>query len=196
MKLKQKYIDPILIYLAVYAASYILCQVGEMLFTYAYTYLSEVTPSLVDTVNPVHTPDEYEVYLMCISVVGVIVGLWLINYLSLRLDNKKFEYIVSKTDGKYTMREGLGLYYDEFLITDLIASTVVISVFVLGAYFIPEKWMDRGLYLIFKPGMELMKYCHPVFAVIIASTVSFTTRILSVPAAVRKWRALWLSGAV
>lgn len=196
MTLKQKYIEPILIYLAVYSASYLLCQVGEMLFTYLYTYLSEVTPGIVDTVNPINTPDEYKTYVTCISLSGVIAGIWLINYLALRFDNKKFEHVISKTDGKYTMREGLRLYYSEFVISDLIASTVVISAFVVGAYFIPEKWMDYGLIFIFKPGMELMKYCHPILAVMLVSAVSFATRLISVPPVVRKWRALWLSGSV
>ena len=196
MTFRRKYIEPILIYLAVYLASYLLCQVGEMLFTYAYTYLSEVTPNLVDTVNPIYTPDEYKLYLRCTSLSGVVVGIWLINYLALRFDNKKFEHVISKTEGKYTMREGLRLYYSEFVITDLIASTVVISAFVLGAYFIPEKWLDYGLVFLFKPGMELTSYCHPVLAVILVSAISFTTRLISVPPVVRKWRALWLSGSV
>jgi hypothetical protein len=196
MSIKHKYVEPVLIFLAVYLFSYLFCQCGELLFIYSYNYLAEVVPSVVQTVNPIHTPDEYELYLRSIATVGALVGTFLINYISLRLDNVKFEHVITETDGQYTMREGLALYFREFLRSDVIASTLPIALLVAGAYFIPEKLLDRGLIILFKPGASLIEFYGIVGSVIIAVIFSLLTRIASIPLALRTWRALWLSGSV
>ena len=196
MSIKQKYVTPVLIFLAVYLFNYLLCQCGELLFIYSYNYLAEVMPSVVDTVNPIHTPDEYELYLKGVATFGALVGLFLINYVSLRMDNEKFEYLITKTDGQYRLKDGLKLYFAEFFKSDAIASTIAVGVLVAGASFIPEKLLDRGLIFIFRLGVSLVEFYGPVGAVAVAVLFSFVTRILSVPLCVRTWRALWLSGSV
>lgn len=196
MSIKQKYVTPVLIFLAVYLFNYLLCQCGELLFIYSYNYLAEVMPSVVDTVNPIHTPDEYELYLKGVATFGALVGLFLINYVSLRMDNEKFEYLITKTDGQYRLKDGLKLYFAEFFKSDAIASTIAVGVLVAGASFIPEKLLDRGLIFIFRLGVSLIEFYGPVGAVAVAVLFSFVTRILSVPLCVRTWRALWLSGSV
>lgn len=196
MSIKRKYVEPVLIFLAVYLFNYLLCQCGELLFIYSYNYLAEVMPSVVDTVNPIHTPDEYELYLKGVATFGALVGLFLINYVSLRMDNEKFEYLITKTDGQYRLKDGLKLYFAEFFKSDAIASTIAVGVLVAGASFIPEKLLDRGLIFIFRLGVSLVEFYGPVGAVAVAVLFSFVTRILSVPLCVRTWRALWLSGSV
>ena len=196
MSIKQKYVTPVLIFLAVYLFNYLLCQCGELLFIYSYNYLAEVMPSVVDTVNPIHTPDEYELYLKGVATFGALVGLFLINYVSLRMDNEKFEYLITKTDGQYRLKDGLKLYFAEFFKSDAIASTIAVGVLVAGASFIPEKLLDRGLIFIFRLGVSLVEFYGPVGAVAVAVLFSFVTRMLSVPLCVRTWRALWLSGSV
>ena len=196
MSIKHKYVEPVLIFLAVYLFNYLLCQCGELLFIYSYNYLAEVMPSVVDTVNPIHTPDEYELYLKGVATFGALVGLFLINYVSLRMDNEKFEYLITKTDGQYRLKDGLKLYFAEFFKSDAIASTIAVGVLVAGASFIPEKLLDRGLIFIFRLGVSLAEFYGPVGAVAVAVLFSFVTRMLSVPLCVRTWRALWLSGSV
>ena len=196
MSIKHKYVEPVLIFLAVYLFNYLLCQCGELLFIYSYSYLAEVMPSVVETVNPIHTPDEYELYLKGVATVGALIALFIMNYVSLRLDNEKFEYIITKTDGQYRLVDGVKLYFGEFFKSDAIASTVAVGVLVMGAYFIPEKLLDKGLLFVFKLGVSLIEFYGPVGAVVIAVLFSFITRIISVPLCVRTWRALWLSGSV
>ena len=196
MSIKHKYVEPVLIFLAVYLFGYLLCQCGEMLFIYSYNYLAEVVPSIVKTVNPIHTPEEYELYLKGIATVGAAVGLFLINYISLRLDNEKFEHVITKTDGQYTMKEGLALYFGEFFRSDVIASTVTVAVLVIAAGFIPDKLLDRGLILLFKLGASLIEFYGIVGSVVIAVVFSLLARIASIPLALKTWRALWLSGSV
>ena len=196
MSIKRKYVEPVLIFLAVYLFGYLLCQCGELLFIYSYNYLAEVIPGVVQTVNPIHTPDEYELYLKGVATVGALVGTFLINYISLRLDNEKFEYVITKTDGQYRLTDGIKLYFKEFLRSDVIASTVPIAILVAGAYFIPEKLLDRGVIILFKLGASLIEFYGPVGAVIVAVLFSLATRVVAVPLCVRTWRALWLSGSV
>ena len=196
MSIKHKYGEPVLIFLAVYLFHYVICQCGEMLFIYSYTYISEIIPSLVKTVNPINTPDEYEIYLKGIATAGAFVGLFIMNYVALRLDNGKFERVITKTDGQYTMRDGLKLYFDEFFISDVIASSIIIGPFVCGAYFIPEKLLDKGLIFLFRIGVSLIEFYGIVGSVAIAILFSLLTRLISVCLVLRTWRALWLSGSV
>ena len=143
-----------------------------------------------------HSPDEYKLYLKASATVAALIGLGLINYVSLRLDNKKFEHIITKTDGQYRMTEGIALYCKEFLISDVVASTLPIAAFIIPAAFIPEKLMDRGLVYIFKLGELLIEYYGIVGAVAVAIAFSLITRLLSAPLCLKTWRALWLSGSV
>lgn len=196
MSIKHKYVEPVLIFLAVYLFHYVICQCGELLFIYSYTYLSEVVPSIVKTVNPISTPNEYEIYLKCIATSGAFVGLFITNYVCLRLDNAKFEHVITKTDGQYTMKDGLRLYFSEFFISDVIASSIIIGPFVCGACFIPEKLLDKGLIFVFRIGVSLIEFYGIVGSVLIAILFSLITRLISVPLVLRAWRALWLSGAV
>ena len=196
MSIKHKYVEPVLIFLAVYLFNYLFCHIGEMLFIYSYNYLSEVVPSVVKTVNPMHMPDEYALYLKAIATSGAFVCLFMINYVSLRLDNQKFEYVIDKTDGQYRMRDGIRLYFREFFKSDLIASSAAIVVLVVGAGFIPEKFLDYGLIILFRLGASLVEHYGIVFSILISVFFSLLTRLISIPLALRTWRALWLSGSV
>lgn len=196
MKIKHKYAEPVLIFLLVYIFNYLLFQCAEMLFIYCYNYLAETVPKAVPTVNPIHTPDEYGVYLKCAATVSAFVGLFFINYISLRLDNRKFEYIIAKTDGQYKIKNGISLYFSEFLKSDIIASASLVAPLIIGAYFIPEKLMDRGLIFIFRLGDSLIQFYGIFGAVFLGTLFSIITRIISVPLTLRTWRALWLSGSV
>ena len=196
MSIKHKYVEPVLIFLAVYIFNYLFCMVGEMLFIYSYNYLAEVIPSVVKTVNPIHTPDEYTVYLKGVATIGAFVCLMIINYVSLRLDNEKFEFIIDKTDGQYRMVDGIKLYFREFWKSDVIASTVAVCGLVIASGFIPQKILDYGLNIVFKLGVSLVDFYGIAISAVIAVIFSLITRILSVPLALRVWRALWLSGSV
>ena len=196
MSFKKKYVVPVLIFLAVYVFNSLLCQCGELIFIYSYTYLSETVPSIVDTVNPIHTPEKYELYLKATATVGVLIGLFLINYIALRLDNEKFEYIISKTDGQYRLKDGIKLYLIEFFVSDAIASTLTVCALTVGACFIPVAWLDKGLILVFQLCVSLIEFYGPVGAVLVGILSSFVTRMMAIPFCVRTWRALWLSGSV
>lgn len=196
MSVRHKYIGPVLIFLAVYAFSYLFCQAGELLCAYASSYLSSVLPGVFTVPNPIHSRDEYEAFMKASAAIGATISVGLMNYVALRLDNKKFEFIIAETDGQYTISEGIRLYLGEFLASDIISSTVIIAAAVIAAYFIPEKLMDYGLIIFLKLGASLTGYFELWQSLLIAVLSSITARLLSVPLALRTWRALWLSGSV
>lgn len=196
MSFKRKYVEPVLIFLTVYAFSVLFFKAGELLSIYAYSYFSSILPSDIISSNPVSDPDAYEAYTLGIALVGTFVGLWLINYISLRLDNAKFEHVISLTDGQYELAEGIKLYFKEFFVSDVIAATAIVAIVTVSAAFIPEKLMDYGLIIVFKLGDTLNSIYYPIISAVIAASFSLITRILSIPLALRTWRALWLSGSV
>ena len=196
MSFKKKYLFPVFIFLAVYTFNSLFYQCGELVFIYSYTYLSETVPSIVDTVNPIHTPEKYELYLKAATTVGAFIGLFFINYVALRMDNEKFEYIITKTDGQYRLSDGIKLYLSEFWVSDVIASTVTIGTLTVCACFVPDEWLDKGLILLFKLCVSLIEFYGPVWSVLIGILFSILTRVVAIPLCVRTWRALWLSGSV
>ena len=196
MSIKHKYVEPVLIFLAVYIFHNVFRACSELIFIYAYNYLAEVIPNVVKTANPMTAPDQYAVYLKAVATFGAVGCLGILNYLSLRLDNKKFELIISKTDGKYRLKDGIRIYLKEFLKSDIISSTVPVAIFTAAAYFIPKKLLDYGLIYVFGLGASLADHYGLVGGVVLATVCSCVIRLLCVPFAVRTWRALWLSGSV
>ena len=196
MSIRHKYVDPVLLFLGVYAFHFLINKCTELIFIYGYTYLADVLPELVKTHNPISDPDKYTLYLKAVATFGAIACIGIINYISIRLDNKRFELIISKTDGKYEIKDALRIYFMEFFESDLLAASLPLAIFVTSAYFIPEKLLDKGLILIFHLGASLTEYYGLVNALILSIVASIITRMICAPLALRTWRALWLSGSV
>ena len=196
MSIKHKYFDPLLLFLGVYALHYVINKCTELIFIYGYTYFADLLPNLVKTVNPIDDPDKYTLYLKAVATFGVIACIGIINYVSIRLDNKRFEFIISETDGKYEIKDALKIYFNEFFESDIIAASLPIAIFVTSAYFIPDKLLDKGLILIFNLGATLAEYYGLINALILSIAASIITRLICAPFALRIWRALWLSGSV
>ena len=88
------------------------------------------------------------------------------------------------------------LYFKEFLGSDMLVTSVPVAILVFLAYFIPKKFIDMGLSLVFGLGASLVDFYYPIEAIILVVLCSVITRIIAVPFVVRTWRALWLSGSV
>ena len=196
MSIKHKYVEPVLLFLSVYIFHFYFCQIGELLFIYAFQYLAELFPSIVKVVSPFESPEKYQLYLRMASTSGAIVCMAIMNYICLRIDNRKFEFIISKTDGKYELRDGIRLYFKEFLGSDMLVTSVPVAILVFSAYFIPKKFIDMGLSLVFGLGASLVDFYYPIEAIILVVLCSVITRTIAIPFVVRTWRALWLSGSV
>lgn len=196
MTFGKRYIAPIFLYLIVILLGFVLMFVPSYLLPLLYDTLSRMAPDTFPDISPISQPDEYKVFSMWIMLISVFIVLLVLNYVALRLDNKRFEYVISLTDGLYTMPEGLLLYVKNFLISDVIAALIVPPIIIIPAYFIPMELLDKGLSIPFWLGCETMPYFDFITATLIAVVISIISRICIIYPTVKVWRAMWLTASV
>lgn len=205
MSFKRKYLNPVILYLLVYIFGFVFLSVGTMLARYAYAYMNYLFPKIFPIFSAVSEKESYEKYLTLLGSMGILISIWLINYFALRLDNAKFELMINRTDGQYTLAEGLPIFIREFGVSELIAAMLLPAILCIPPYFIPDFGVQSvpvvGFLILLLENLLWLGYAcrehfslfHGVLLVIIFSLVS---RASLIPGALKKWRASWLSGAI
>jgi hypothetical protein len=124
----------------------------------------------------------------------LFLSLLMINYLSLRLDNKRYERIISLTDGRYTMREGLSLYFSEFALSDAVVPLILTPLVSLPLLPIPRGTL---LFDIVEPPLRLGHLSLDRFGIVkglfVFYAITVLTRLVAATLALNRWRAAWLS---
>ena len=205
MRFKYKYIYPIAIFLLVYLFGTLIFSLGTVVANYGYSYMNYLFPRVFPTFSPISEKAEYEKYLCLVSTVGMLISYVIINFFSIRFDNKKFELVVSKTDGQYTVLEGMRLYLSEFLISDVISFVILPLVLVIPSYAIPKieqttvpvvnlliAILDYLLWM----SNAFKEYYSLTVALPIALVFAVIARLTVIPGALKHWRGAWLSGSI
>ena len=205
MRFKHKYVDPAVIYFLIYIFGIILLVAGTVIARYAHTYMNFLLPDIFPTFSPVSEKELYRKYLIAIDIIGVFIALFLINVLAMLFDNKKFELIISRTDGQYTIKGGLEIYVNEFLISDIISTVALPTVLAISAYLIPEipltkipivNLLIRIAESFFWLGNTMEGFAKIFVCIPIIIVFSCVARMITVPIMLRRWRAAWLSGSI
>lgn len=194
MKLRHRYLSPVIIYLIVYIFGLFIfglcCEIAEWI----YTYLNHLMPSTFPLYNPIYVPEAYAKLNKALTVIGLFITFFFINFIALKLENKKYERMISLTDGQYLIKDGVKLYFKEFFISDIMTALVLPVLITLATYFIPDSALGYfGLILIGWLGYNMSLLYGLIPSLIIVALFSFTGRILAIPLTVKSWRAAWLS---
>ena len=194
MKLRHRYLSPVIIYLIVYIFGLFIfglcCEIAEWI----YTYLNHLMPSTFPLYNPIYDPEAYAKLNKALTVIGLFITFFFINFIALKLENKKYERIISLTDGQYLIVDGVKLYFKEFFISDIMTALVLPVLITLATYFIPDSALGYfGLILIGWLGYNMSLLYGLIPSLIIVALFSFSGRILAIPLTVKSWRAAWLS---
>ena len=194
MKLKDKYLYPVAVFLCVYIFGLLIYQFSVSAVNAVYTYLNYLFPDTFSLYTKLAEKEALAELQRALSVWGLFLAMFLINLIALRLDNKKYERLVILTDGQFLITDGIRLYFKECFTGDLISSLIIPALLVIPAYFIPEKIMEKfGLFIFLWLG-ETMKYnFNIVMGMLTAAAFSLVGRILAVPICLKSWRAAWLS---
>ena len=196
MKFHQKYILPIFHLLIFLLLGFLLFDAAYYVLGAIHGYLASVFPDIFRVYSQISEAEEYEEQRkrMTVLIIGVI--LILVHYLALRVDNKRFEYVIDLTDGLYTMPEGLSLYLKRFTISDVIASALDPLLVTVPIYFIPEDFFERWLRLPFWCYDNLIGYFDIVEVSVYLVLLSLIARALVIYPTVKVWRAMWLTASV
>ena len=194
MKLRHRYLSPIITFLIVYLFGLLIFGFSTEAVEWIYNYLNHLLPNVFPLYNPIYDPQAYAKLNKAITVVGMFVALFLINLIALRLENKKYERIISLTEGQYLIKDGVKLYLKEFFVSDIITAVILPVVIVTATYFIPDKALGYfGLILPSWLGYNMRLLYGLIPSIFIVAGFSFVGRMLAIPLTVKSWRAAWLS---
>ncbi len=196
MKVSKKYLVPHLIYFAVFIGGFAAAVLASYIVPIVYDYLVYLFPKVFHSYSPVSEPDEYARFMKWSAVTTYVLALVIINYIAMRLDNSRFEYFISKTEGFYKIPSAMKMYYREFLVSDIIVSVLIPPALTVPAYFMPKKAMDMILRFPFWSGELLLSYLSFTETIVWCILISLIARLILVPVILKKWRASWLTTAV
>lgn len=194
VKLKHKYLTPIALFLCVFIFGLFIVGVCSNVVDGIYTYLNHLFPESFPIYNQIHDIQTYNKLERIKSVISVFLALAVINFIALRIDNKKYERIITLTDGEYLVMNGIKLYFKEFFLSDAIASVLIPAILVVPAYFLSENALSYFGLIFWNWLGYNMKFIFDLFpAMLISAAFSFIGRIIAIPFCVNAWRSAWMT---
>lgn len=196
MKATKRYIESPIIYLFAYLLLPAIYTVVALFVNTIYGVLTINLPEHFKYYSIITEPEEYATCQATLAAITIFISLYLTQKLYFFLDNGRFEYMIVKTEGMYTMSEGLVLYYKSFLLDDIVTCILTSAALYLPALFIPEKIMKYGLDLLFYPANIMREHFGDIWGFVLLALIGTLTRIIESINAVKSYRANWLSGAI
>ena len=165
--------------------------VGEL-----YRFLSGLLPGVFPSYDIVNERDMYYAMEETLLLFALALSIFCVTYISLTRDNDRFEYIITKTDGFYEIKDVLKTYVDKFALSDIISCIINGTVFSVPMFFIPIQFIERGTFIAtlaepYKNATEAFGLYFGAVFVILALAIS---HLIILPFALRYYRAKWLSG--
>ena len=192
----RKFLGPLGIYFLMFLAGYITTFVTRYIPPVIYDYLSYHFPSIFVSYSPISEPREYAMVERWLAVGAVFMSIFIVGYIAQRLDNKRFEYIIRKTEGFYRVPEALGMWAREFLVPDIIVTALVPVIYSVPVYFIPKDAMVAGANIPFWAADMLSKHMDIVECAVTLVVISIISRLIIIPHILKVWRSNWLTASV
>ena len=193
MKLRYKYFGSGAILLALMLLGSVAYILSSYVTRGVFMLLCEELPEIFSSKSEIADPDGYRVQSGVMLIFDLFLSLLLVNYLSLRLDNKRYERIISLTDGRYTMREGLSLYFSEFALSDALLPLVLVPLVSLSLLPIPRGTLLFDIVeLPLRLGYLSLDRFGIVKGLFVLYILTVLTRLVAATLALNRWRAAWL----
>ena len=195
MKFTSKYISPIFITLFWFLLGGAFILFFDLAVGLVYESLSIWNHDLFPTPSPISEVEAYRALQSALTIVTVIFTVITSTSFAKRFDNKRFEYLIVQTEGFYTVPERTVLYFKEFWLTDVIASSISPILLILPVYLVPEEYL-APFYPIFWCGARMLPYFGIFEALIYVIPISILSRFILIPPTLTAWRANWLTGSI
>ncbi len=156
-------------------------------------------PRLVPEYNFVNEREDYERFYLVLSVISVSISIFILSYVSIRLENERMEYMITKTEGKYALGEGMLIYFPRYIYPDILAALVIpLPLLLLDIFALPFlDFLPEGLQSLINMPFEPTRIICEAFGIplgyLFMAALFFAARILSGIRAIDIWRVLWLS---
>ncbi len=196
----KKYSHSILRYFVIYTLGFAIFHLISVLAGVIYNFLSEKLPNSFPDYNPLTEKAAYLSLEATLALICAAVTVLILTVLAVRYDDERYEFIISKTDGFYTLTEGGKIYARNYLCCDIISSvTVPLPFFLITRIDFPES--SAGILKITENVLETVTLPTEAFSdklgfglgIAVAIAVSLISRIPAGYTGLKRWRGLWLS---
>ncbi len=164
-----------------------------------YPALTEWFPRVFSIPNFVKDREGYEALYNLLGFISGVITVLTASYLSVRFDNERMEYMVAETEGMYSFREGMSLYYPRYRSADIAASFIIpLPLLLTDLFIIPLlDFLPYGVKelidFLFLSTRAFTDYGGIIFGYILAVLIFLAARMLSGLRSIDAYRAFWLS---
>ena len=196
----KKYLHSFLRYFLFSIIGFILFFIFSFLTRHLNEFLSGIFPTLFKIYNPVSNREELVLQNQNIALISAIASVFTLTLIAIWQDNLRYEHLISKTDGFYTIKQGAEIYRREFLGADLFSS-VIVPAFFLGLTLInipnsaPRilRVLGNCLTEILVIPLAFTERLGFILGGALLIFVSVASRIPTVYLSLAHWRGIWLS---
>lgn len=198
----KKYLYSFLRFFLIYSVGFVAFYLFNYIFARLNEYLAVYLPRFFKVYNPIIDNAAMLRQEAVIALLAAVASVVLLTVIAVRTDNLKYEYMISRTDGFYRVREGAEIYFPEFLGADILSAvSVPLISYPLTLIDVPNS-APRALRVI-ENILDTVLVIPEAFegmlgAVLGAALLVLTSLIARAYAAFRAlffWRAAWLSSA-
>ena len=196
----KKYFYSVWRYFLLYLLGFIVFDVFNFLIGELNEYLSIFFPGLFRVHNPITSHEAYVLQNARIAFLAAAISILTLSIIAVKHDNLRYEFLISRTDGFYTVKEGLSIYKSSFLAADIVTSLFVpCSTVWLTLIKIPEnapKFLKiSGGYLedFLVIPHAFIGLCGFVGGIVLLLLVSLISRLPAALLGLLYWRGSWLS---
>jgi hypothetical protein len=158
--------------------------------------LCEWFPSVFVNYSPVSEPEAYAVLSAILDIAVASAAILIISYISVRYDNERMEYMISKTEGLYSLKDGSKLYFPRYFLADVAVSLAVVLPFVIASAFVPEhvhKFVDPVFDYLFSFVRIYTSHLGIALGAFVLCLSLLVGRTLSGLRSLKAWQGIWLS---
>ena len=174
--------------------------IGFAVNSLIYPALLEWFPKLIPEYNFVNEREDYDRLAAALTLICGVIYIFVSSHISLRLDNERMEYMISSTDGLYTISEGARIYYSRYLYADIFAALLIpLPMLLLDIFAMPQLigLLPDGVISLmsmpFEPTRAFSAFLGIVPAYVFMSVCFLVSRLASGLRCIDVWRAVWLS---
>ena len=198
----RKYVFSFLRYFVFYFLGFVAFFLFDYLLTVLNEYFAGYLPAVFKSFNPITSREEFKHQEEVIAVLASVASIMLTNLLAVRTDNSKYEYMISKTEGFYRIKDGAKIYSEKFLRADIVSAlTVPCMTYALTLIRIPNnapkflKILENVLDILIRIPASFEAIFSFAIGAVLITFVSLAARIPAIYLSLAYWRASWLTGA-
>lgn len=164
-------------------------------FSELYRFLGEFMPSVFPSYDIKSGDAFFDSLYTSLWFVSLSATVFVSVYLSLRYDNERFEYIITKTDGIYRMPAFLPAYVKMYAMHDISASLLSGLIFTVPFFFVPMQFIkNESLLANLAEPYKLMGECFGyILSPIVMILMIMLCYVASTPLSLKYYRARWFS---